>query len=236
MVKATIKLLLKKNKANETGNLPVYLRVTIGRKTTFKSTGKYIPEKMWDPKNEMIRDGHPMAKTWNLELTNLKADAGRTIFDLSMRDKAVTASVIKEQLSGTKDQANIFDFADTYAKEVKHKREGGTIDNYTKHLKKLEEFNGSRALTFDQIDHQFLTRYEAWLHDNIDFRKKGNTNYVHLLLRAIRGLFNAAKKQKITDLYPFDVYELPTYSAPGKAYLSLPELERWEKYADAVQE
>lgn len=234
MIKATVKLRLMPKKVNSVGHHPIYLKVTINRKTTYKASGKFIAEKMWDEANELVRPGHPLAAQWNIELAKLKAEANSTVLDASFKKKHISAAGVKKVITGV-DEANIFEFARLYTEEVSHKREGGTLKNYSKQLKKLEEFHGSRDLTFDQITPQYLTEYEAWLHTNIKFRKEGG-NYIELLMRGIRTLFNAARKKKVTSLYPFDQYEMPAYLAPGKAYLTLLELAKWEHHIPVIKD
>lgn len=89
-------------------------------------------------------------------------------------------------------------------------------------MRKLELYHGSRKLNFQDIDANFLNKYEAYL---IREEKLAH-NYVQLLFRAIRRLFTEAKKKRIIDFYPFGEYEMLSYIVPQKDIPTKEELEK----------
>jgi len=115
--------------------------------------------------------------------------------------------------------------------KLRGKKSAGTLENYRKHLLKLESFNGSRILSFKQITPTFLQNYEAWLRDNINFRKEDeHKNYIHAIWKTLKTWFNAAKREGIINYYPFYQYENPVYISPDKDYLNFEELRSFEKF------
>lgn len=69
MWKSTVSLILWKDGENELGLMPIYLRIIIDRKPRYKSSGKFISEAFWDKAREMVKNAHPMADNWNIELS-----------------------------------------------------------------------------------------------------------------------------------------------------------------------
>lgn len=225
-MKYSVKLLLYMHQANAHGQCPIYIRITINRKQSYLSTGHYIDEKFWDEKGERVKPGHLQAGTINPDITSRKQAIIKIIVEYQVKGQSVTPSALKALVAVKGDLHNIFDFAEAFAKEVEHKREGGTLENYRKHLKVVELYHGSRSLTFEEITHEWLIGFEAHL------RKSVGGNYIYIIWKTLKTFFNAARKRKVITVYPFDTYENPEYEAPDKDYLTLDELDDLERQAD----
>lgn len=225
MIKYTVKLLLF-DQPNDRGWKPVYIRITINRKRSYIATGHFLPAKVWDEKNERIKDGHPGGEDTNIDITTRKQAVIKKIVAHQVRGESVTALQIKKSFASN--QHNIFDFCDSFIKEVKHKRRPGTLDNYKKHLKVLSEYHSSRDLTFEEMTREYLIDFEEHL------RAKVGANYIYAIWKTLKTFFNAAKKRSIITVYPFDTYENPEYTAPVKDYLTLAELDMLEEIADTT--
>lgn len=227
MIKYSVSLMLWKNDPNPKGLFPVYIRVTISRDRKYIATGIFIQEKHWDPKVEQVKEGNPMHELYNADLTTRKQAAIRAIVDKQVKGEMITAGQVKEQFSARHNLHNIFDFIDDYKKNLLHKRKPGTLSNYEKYSRKLLLFHGSRNLAFEDINTDYLQRYEDSLRAELL-----DGNYIFANFKMLRTFFNAARKKKIIACYPFSEYENPTYSQKDKDYLNLYELDRWERYAD----
>jgi site-specific recombinase XerD len=206
------------------GNMPIYLKMRVNGKTKYKSTGYYIPEKAWDAKNQRVKDSYPLAEDINTSILDTKASALKKIVGDQVRGVESTATQVKQTFD--KPRNDIFVFTDGWIETVRNKRAEGTVDNYVKHLNKLELFNGSRQLNFEDITKEFLSRYENWMAETIE------GNYIHAIWKTLRTFFNAAILDGVTTHYPFATYENPVYEAPDKDYLTLQELDIFEKYLD----
>lgn len=226
MLKYSVKLLLYKGKSNLQGQYPVYIRITINRQQVYISTGHHIPLSYWDAKNEKVKTGFMSAGTINSDITTRKAAVVQKIVEHQVNGKQVTAAQVKAIFTKGTDLHNLFQFADDFIKEVQHKRQPGTLKNYRKHLKVVELFHGSRNLSFEEIDHAWLVRFEDHLRQSV------GGNYIHNIWKTFKTFFNAAIKRKVITHYPFDTYENPQYSAPNKDYLTLEELDKLEELVD----
>lgn len=204
---------------------PIYLRITIDRKQRYISTNFHIDKKHWHPATQSVTKGQDNYKTINTAISTRKAEILSYIVKQEVNKISVTAQQVKDHFTGH-DQHNLFTFLETFIKEVKNKREPGTLENYRKHLLKLEQFHGSQNLTFEQITPEFLLSYETYLRADV-----GN-NYITALWKTLKTIFNAAIKKGLVTYYPFNQYENPVYVAKGKDYLTLAELDKIELLAE----
>ena len=231
MEKYTLKLILWKHDPGKNGLYPIYLKTTINRKVSYKSTGHLVSGKDWDEKNEKVRRGYPNSMLINARLTTFKNEWDKRIISTQLKGLKISASQVKRTFSSN--LSNIFEYVDHLIVKQQKKKSKGTLENYRKHLLKLEKYNGGRVLSFEEIDVAFLGSYEAWLRENINFRKSDEQkNYIHAIWKTLKTWFNAAKREGITSNYPFDRYENPTYAAPEKDHLNKAELKLMEEFAD----
>lgn len=231
-MKYSVKLMLYTHQANAKGQYPIYIRITINRKQSYLSTGHYIDKKYWNEKSEQVKPEHLQAGTINPDITSRKQAIIKHIVEHQVKGLAISAANLKALVTAKGDLHNIFEFAEAFSKEVEHKREAGTLENYRKHMKVLELFHGSRSLTFEQITHEYLVKFEDHLRhpvEGIGKRDALGGNYIHAIWKTIKTFFNAAKRRKLITHYPFDTYENPVYEAPNKDYMTLEELDRLEK-------
>jgi integrase/recombinase XerD len=227
-MKYSVKLLLF-TPSNAKGQYPIYCRITINRKQSYLSTGHFIDEQYWDEKNERVKSAHLQAHTINPDITTRKQEIIKALVGYQVKGQQITPAALKALVSLKVDLHNLFDFAKEYVKEVQHKRGAGTLRQYKKYHKIIEDYHGSKTLTFEEITHEYLVKFEDYLR-----KKKFSGNYIHNIWKNLKAIFNAAKKRKIITCYPFDTYENPTYAAPTKDYLSFKELDDLEKIADTT--
>jgi integrase len=231
MQRATVKLLLKQNKKNALGKYPIYLRITSNRKTSFISTGFYIEKNQWEPKTETVKETNVQADHINTSILNRKNQVLDEILQAAIDKKFKSAGAIKQVVAD--DLKNIFRFSDKLQKEAVGRRAKATINNYIKHLKKLEEYHGDKSLLFDNIDMDLLRSFESWLRDNVKTREGSDpNNYIAAIMRTVRSHFNEAVSRGITSNYPFgkNKYTLPDETPGNKDFLSLSELKKWHEF------
>jgi site-specific recombinase XerD len=216
---------------NAAGLHPIYLRIIIGRKKSDTATGHKIAFKFWDPVNEKIKSTHELATEINADLLIRKQNILKEVVGLQMDQKVSSAKQLKQSVVGKIRTTNIFEFVEKFKDDMKFKRATGTLKNYTSHLLKLETFNGSKNLSFEEIDHDFLLRYENYLKSE---PFKHSENYIHSLWKTYKTFFNEAKKRGVINCYPFDNYENPNYISPTKDYLTLDEIKKWEDNINVI--
>ncbi len=228
MQRHTLKLLLKQNKENSLGQLPIYLRITVNRKVSFISTGYFILPKWWDARNEAVKAGYSLSVEINTDITNKKKEVLQSLVHSGVRRESASAKSVKAESKVNRN--NFFDFAAANGELLKSKRAEATGSNWTKHLKKLETYHGSRILSFEEITTDYLEAFEQYLRTSVQRRKGDGSNYINAIMRTVRRFFNAAIKKGIITHYPFKNYEMPAYTPADKDHLTLSELDRWEAF------
>lgn len=232
-MKYSVKLILYTHQANTIGQYPIYIRITIDRKQSYISTGHYLEVKYWDDKAEKVKSSHMQAGLINPDITSRKQGIIKRIVEYQVKGETITAAALKSMATVKGDLHNIFDFTELFVKEVEHKREGGTLENYRKHLKYLEDFLGSRSLAFEEITHDLLVSFEDYLRKPVVGGRGGlGGNYIHAIWKTLKTFFNAAKRRGVITCYPFSSYENPVYEAPTKDFLTLKELDHLEEVLD----
>lgn len=235
MQKFKVRLILKTDKAKgkddkekAKSKCPVYLCAYINGKRTYKATGYELRQIDWDADNELVKSSNRIAGHINADLELKKNNLIKELIEKQISGKEISVAQVKQSFGNSSN--NIFVFVEQFKTDVAGKRGAGTIENYTKHLKKLEEYHGSKSLTFEDITPDFLNRYENHL------RKSVGNNYTHNLMKTLRTFFNAAKKRRLIDVYPFTEYEFPKYKSPVKDYLTIKELQAWEKHLPKIKD
>lgn len=115
--------------------------------------------------------------------------------------------------------------SDKFKEYIESLRAEGRVSTYKSYevaLKSLMEFGLSD--NFDSITPKDLIEYEKYMHAN----DKSITT-VGIYLRNLRAIFNIARKEKITDNYPFSDYEIPTALNIKKA-LELDDIKKIINY------
>lgn len=217
------------DKEKEKSKIPIYFRIYINGKRTFKSSGYEIEPKYWDFVNEKVKSNFRIASMINADLEVKKNDLIKELIEKQIGGKEISVSSVRETLQ-VNGKTNIFRFVEKWKTEVESKRGAGTLENYRKHLKKLEDFHGNKNLNFEDITADYLIKYEAHLSLTV------GDNYIHGLLKTLRTFFNAAKKQELITCYPFTIFEFPKYKSPTKDYLTIGELKSWEKYIPKIKD
>jgi hypothetical protein len=110
----------------------IYLKITVNRKTSYKSTGYFAGKKDWDEKHERVRPGYPNAILINAKLMASKNEWEKKIISNQLKGLNISAGQIKQTFN--KDMANIFDYVDHLIAKQQNKKSPGTLENYRKHL------------------------------------------------------------------------------------------------------
>lgn len=95
MQKARIRLVLRNDKKNSAGQVPIYLSITIDGKRSFEATGHFISAKQWDAKNEQVKDTHTLAEEINRDITAKKREAMQTVIDAGLKNIRVSSRELK---------------------------------------------------------------------------------------------------------------------------------------------
>jgi len=219
---ATVKVILKLNKLNKTGEAPLYLRVTKDRKAKFISLGYTLNPKDWNPRQCSVRKTFPEHERLNNYIIQKIAEAKGAAAEIETKSKYAPAKTLKQAILGKGNKSFFQFFADQIA-TLERNSQFLTAKRKQLVLDKLKKFVGDTDLTFNDITVHFLKCYEEFLRSE----KIGNcTNTIHTENKIIRAIINQAiaEDEFPIEKNPFLKYKLKSEHTE-KAYLTEEELK-----------
>ena len=159
--KVSIKFYLLTTRATK-GELPIYLRITMDRKKAELHSGYTCTPKEWLEVEQHTKSNN----TINNELAKTRSKVYELIIDLEKKNKSVSASIIKELLSGKeKIEIGLIVYFKRHIEEIRIKNEikDISINKYTQSLNTLTAFIQKKykkqEFNIDQVD---VCRQRKW--------------------------------------------------------------------------
>jgi integrase/recombinase XerD len=217
---ATVTLLLKENKANEKGEIPIYIRIIKGRKTKFISLGIKVHPSLWNDEKLRVKSKYPNSGRVNALIAKRMADAEAIAVDIERHNSSVSSKKIKEAITG-KASVSMIKFIEASLADLKAKGKIGTHDKVQAILSKLKVYIKNSDLMFDDFDLQFLKNYDRYLRETLH----NSANTIHSNLKVFRKYFNDAVREDLIEAQhnPFPKFKLK-WDNTEKAYLTEGEL------------
>lgn len=222
---ASIKLILRTNKIDQSGHSPLYIRLIKDRKTKFVAVGVKLKENEWDDVKQRVKKNHPNSARMNAAISQKVADAEAQVADLERKVKSVSANKLKEAIKG-KEIPNFFQFSLKRCENIRGSVSISTYRNYILYLKKFENWVGTNDLCFDQITVTLLKDYLAYMSNELN---NGNTTQRYsIMILAI--MFKEAIKEDIIPEYMYPFSKLNLKKDPTKRmFLSKEQIEALSK-------
>lgn len=206
---SSTKIICKKNPLKN-GLYPIYLRVTINRKSKFYSTPFSCKLSEWDENQGEFKSKYSNAQSFNKTLRVLKDKAADVISTLEKEYETYNL-VLFDKYFSKRDHEGI-GFKELFKKEIQTFFDNEQIKYATSMeatLKALVSFKKDLSkYLFENIDYQFLTDFENFL------RKRGsNDGGIGVNMRNIRTIYNKAINYKIVQpqYYPFRDFKISKY-------------------------
>lgn len=223
---ASLKLVLRTQKKDNTGHYPIYIRVIKDRKTKFITTGVKLKLNEWDDENGRVKKNHPNSARMNALLLKQLSDASAMLADSERKKNNISARRLKDAIKG-KPTVNFFDYADARLKKLALTHSVSTCRNYKMDIKKFENFVGSRDLDFDDITVLLLNDYINYLR-----KVKGNSNNTIIgSLKALSHMFTSANNEDLIEdtLFPFKKIKLKKEKGT-RTFLDNDQLEKLKNH------
>ena len=194
----TVKIVLRQ-KPNKDGTLPLCLRITKDRKTSFIHLGYSLKEDDWDAIAQKVKRSYPSHVRLNNFLIKKLSEATNGALELETDKSVVSVKAVKTKLkpsAGSSFSAQ----AKAYLDRLK---DGGKYNQYTadkSRVKHFEEFlNGDIA--FQDITPVLLERFKGYVRTTLKLSERSAVN--HLVM--VRSVFSQAIKDNVIDAkyYPF---------------------------------
>lgn len=170
--KITLHFYAKSTKANATGLLPIYVRLTVDGKRLEFSTKKFVEKSKWSSELSKMKGTTEEARSINSYLDLMKTKVFNAQMELIHRNENLSIENFKEKLLGTEQRQRmlipIFQDHNNKIKELVGKEYApGTLERYKTSLSHTIEFLQWKYkvsdIAINKIDHAFVTDYEFWL-------------------------------------------------------------------------
>lgn len=189
-----VKAILRKDKKRLDGTCPVYLKVTIDRKSTKMPTKFKAEEPDWNVKQGCFKEAKSSPK--NNALRKRRSEIEDFIYTQHAAGKDLTIELLKEQFAKKKDSGFYLLLDECYKAKFRSIKPG-TKNHYLLVKTRLKEFNPNLSISDVTVD--FLHRFEGWL-----IKKIGNkVNAIWQHHKILKMVINYGIKRKIIQDNPY---------------------------------
>ncbi|MCX6315983.1 MAG: site-specific integrase [Bacteroidetes bacterium] len=195
---STIKAVLRQ-KPNKDGTLPLCLRITKDRKTSFIHLGYALKPGDWDSRAQRVKRSFPNHVRLNNFLIKKLSEATDSTLELETNKAHVNAKLVKNKIKPSSGQT-FFAQADAYLEKLK---QAGKYNQYTSdkpRVKHFKEFIG-HDIAFQDITPVMLERFKAYIKSTRNLSERSAVNAIVM----VRSVFSHAIKDNMIDAkyYPF---------------------------------
>ena len=163
---ATIKIILRTEKIRKNGESPLYIRMTVERKSKYISLKQTIEKKYWDGDKQRVKKSHPNAALLNSFLAKKKAEIEALALELEQGKKKVGKQGMRSALSKGGAE-NFFDFTDKFLERLEKEGRHGTKRNYSASLstfrKWIKKEKNWKEFTFEKFTPELANAYKSYL-------------------------------------------------------------------------
>jgi integrase len=206
---ASIKPVLRQN-PNREGHLPLCIRITKDRKTTYIYTNVHLPEVAWDAVNHKVKKSHPNSVRLNNFIQKKLAETNDQCLELESSKATVSAKAVKQKIMPSSG-ATFFGQAELYLADLK---QAGKYNQYTADKPRIKHFRQflTSDIAFQDITVALLEHFRTVLMTDFKLSERSAVN--HLVM--VRSVFSHAIKRQVLDAkhYPF---------GKGKVKIKFPE-------------
>jgi integrase len=203
------------------------LRITVNRKHIRLNLMYSVIPSQFNPKgkgSKYIRSSHPDYVRINTYLQDRILLAKDVVAKLEKEGKAITPTIIRAKILQPK-TFDLFVFGENLKTELLKQGNAGNYKKYRTIINSLKEFVNKSELYFDEIDSDFLSRYQVFLKN-----EECKQTTIHGYVGRIRSLFNKAIQRGFLEpgSTPFSNYKIKQ-GKPSKERLSMEEIIKIEK-------
>ncbi len=233
---ASISVVLRKKK-NSKNELPIAVRITKNRKSSFLYTGQYIEEKFWDVKKQRVKKSHPNSTRLNNFILKKLSEANEKLLELESIDEPVSAQNVTKEIKSVKKANSFFELAEVYLQQLETNGKFNRSKAERPRIKIFREFLKRKNINFNDITEVLLRQFQAYLRDTRGVSDRTVANYMIV----IRTIFNLAIRDGIVDAkyYPFGrggiVIKLPQSMKIGLTAEEVKALEEIDLSDDKAQ-
>jgi len=219
-MQTSLKLSIDRRRKRKDDSFPVIIRLSHFQRTTSISTGQAVKSEQWDHQKNQVRKsykGVSMVSNLNNLLHKELTKAQDIINDLHVKGELNFLSIkqLKDKIVGKSKYQSFLLFGDALVKEMREANRIGNARSYSGVLNVLKSFTKNRDLKFNEVNYDFLKKFEKF-----HLSKRGNTiNGLASYMRTIRAIYNRGVKEDLIDreAYPFYKYQIKMMATEKRA-------------------
>ena len=219
-MQTSINLSLDTRRKRKDNTFPIIMRLGHFQKTTSIATGQSSQKIHWNESKKEVRSsykGTESVKFLNNLLLSEVAKAQEIINRLHFKGELDFLSIkqLKAKIVKKSKYESFFEYGLEIAKDLRVAQRYGTARNYEGVIGILKVFNKQKDLKFNELNLDFLKRFERF-----HLSKPGNTqNGLASYMRTIKATYNKGIKDDIIEreYYPFLKYQIKTTPTEKRA-------------------
>ncbi|SHG46410.1 Site-specific recombinase XerD [Fodinibius roseus] len=196
----TINFTLLKRRQRDDGTIPIYLRITENRKSSYRSTGFWVKQKDWDNKEQEVKGSHRRYKHINIKLRRLYREVETVRDDLEINGN-LSKDTLLDAISEDKDNRSIINQGEIYRTYLQDEDRYwarrhfkvvlGNLKSFIKDRKKPDQLNN--------LDSQWIEDFQDYLLTEV-----GNANNtVRKKIQRLKGMTDWLFKNEEIKQDPF---------------------------------
>lgn len=224
-----------KNRINKSGEIPIYIRITVNGKRAELSTNRFVDKNSWMPATQRVKDKSKGAIQINGYLDMLRGKVLEAYNKLLAENSEVTAKKIKSIVAGKPmqskpNQKSILDAFDYHNTKMEEKLKIGQTakKTYTRYVitkKKVVAFMKHqykiKDMPLSELRLRFATEFEHYLltQDSL------HINTAHKYIKNLKKIMNMSVGLDWIPSNPFNNFRC-SYTAPKREVLTQEEVDR----------
>jgi len=220
----SIKPTLLKRKIKKDGTIPIYLRLTQNRKSTYIATGLAVKESEWNKNANEVRKSHRTYRQYNNFIKQKVADAEMKYLDNTSK-KPISTKVLKTIITEL-DNNSILYYLLNYIEQLKSDGrfyEKKKAENLKVNLAEFKKKSIS-TIALSSIDSEFVSEFQKYLLNKV----QNNPNTTARKMTTFRGFVTEMRKKGVIKHNPFELVKGLTYKSTGKTKLTPDQIDAIE--------
>src|SRR5690554_4698366 len=224
-----------KNRINKSGEIPIYLRITVNGKRAEISTNRFVDKNAWLPSAQRVKDKAKGAIQINGYLDMLRGKVLEAYNKLLAANDEITAKKIKSIVAGKPiqsktNQKTILDAIDYHNTKMEEKLNIGQVAKKT-HVryvitrKKVKAFMKHQYKTNDMLLSDLRLRFATELEHYLLTQDNLHINTAHKYIKNIKTVLNMSVGLDWISSNPFKNFRC-SYIAPKREVLTQEEVDR----------
>ena len=213
MEKFKISFLVKTAKERENGTCPLYCRIMVGKETKEVFLKSHLNKNDWDTSKQRVKQKTPEATLLNAMIDQKRLEANHIAADLRMAKRPVTASVIKNWLSGNCNPITLLELFTKHNSDIKARigndYSAATHAKYVLTCRKVSEFLYLKLQLQDIQLHDLKYAFIDDFHNFLKAHQHLGHNSAMKHIKNLKKVVRLGMQRDIIKKNPFDGFKCP---------------------------